>query len=551
MTKRTNLLLGFSSFGIWAVFYQPEIIEAALALSFFVIVPIVLSTAVVSLPNWTGRYSVVFGWCGTLSMNMEARFLPLLLAGIWFFFTLILGWSGLRRLLARGIAPLEETAIDIGYLYLPVGGSWFVLAQGGAASLLPYSSVIVDLTAVHFHYAAFLLPVFTGLLGRWHYYNEGSNSMGGYQILTVGVLIGPLLTAAAVDQGPPLEAVLVGIYVFFLYWLAGWTIKAGLSMPPLAKGSLLLSSAVLIITMTLSILYSAGRAAGISFIGISGMIPWHGAWNAFIFSIFALIGWYAAFPAPRAVYNQFPISRLRGRRNIAERFTAKHLPEPGEGLLTVWQNYKREDFSPETLDRLVAAFYTQTARFGMEADITWDVPFLSPVSSFFTNKMKQINIPSSGPAAMSGTIYRLPEERDGRPEPHVWIRQNRSTEEPIFTAVYSRHTKKGVTYFNIALPLPAGVMTGILRPVHGRKGTLILTSRKSLDKRGDEGIYITIGGWTWKTPLQEVFHVWEAGGGLEASHSLMVGPLRFLTIKYRLPLIGEPKHAGVERFSGE
>ncbi|MGY4691279.1 YndJ family protein [Salibacterium sp. K-3] len=542
MNRWSKLLPGVFSFLFWTAIVQPGLIQAALAAAFFVIVPAVLTVSTVALPGWTGLYWFAAAWSGALSMMLETGISAMLLSVVWFLFTGFTAWNGMRRLMARGVAPLEETAVDAGFMYIAVGGAWFVLSRAGAAPLLPYSDVIVNLTAVHFHYAAFLLPVLTGLLGRHHFHKGSPGRRSSYRLLTAGILTGPILTAAAVDQGPPLEAVLVAVYVVFLYWFAVWSIKAALSMPYSVKGVIIVSSVVLIWTMTLSILYSTGRAADFFVIGIGGMIPWHGAWNAFAFSILALIGWSLLSPSPRAVYHSFPVSRMRGKAYIAEKIVQNLPLNEAGGLISSWDVYKRERFDPETLSPLVSCFHTNTGQFHMEAYINWRFSLLYNVSSFFTNKMRQINIPASGKREMKGRVYKTDEQQDGRPAPHVWLRNLADTGSPVFTAVYSYHTKEDVTYFNIALPLPAGVMTGILRPEHGEDGALVLTSCKRPDLRGDEGIYITIGRWTWKTPLKEVFYMRQITDKmLEADHSMSIGRFRFLRIRYYLPLIERPE----------
>ncbi|MFD2705987.1 YndJ family protein [Salibacterium lacus] len=554
MNKWNTLLPGAFSLLFWSIIVQPDLIEAALAAAFFLVVPAVLYVSTVSLPGRTRLCWFGAAWSGALSMMMETGITAMVFAVVWFLFTGYIAWKGLSRLMTRGTAPLEETVVDAGFVYVAIGGAWLVLSRAGTAPLLPYTEVIVDLTAVHFHYAAFLLPVLTGLLGRRRYYREVSGRPLLYRILAAGITAGPILTAVAVDQGPPLEAVLVGMYVVFLYWFAGWSIKEAFSMPLFSKITITISSVILIGTMTLSILYSTGRAAGYQVIGIAGMIPWHGAWNAFAFSILALIGWALVSPGPRAGYHSFPVSRLRGKENIAERIEQNQRLHATDGLIASWDAYKRKDFDPEMLSPLVSAFHTHTDRFRMKADIQWRFSLLYRASSYFSKKMKQINVPPTGKGDMEGKMYSVGEQQDGRPDPRVWLRSHAGTGSPVFTAVYSHHTKEDVTYLNVGLPLPVGVMTGILRPDNGKDGALVLTSRKRSDVCGDEGIYVTAGRWTWKTPLRETFNMKQTKEDiLEAEHTMAIGRFRFLRITYCLPLMKSQgsRHDGAGRFAGE
>ena len=71
---------------------------------------------------------------------------------------------GALRLWERGGRSLEEASIDSGLLYLPFGG--WLLAYTLNLQVMDFSPLIVLLTAVHFHYSAFLIPIFNGMLGR-------------------------------------------------------------------------------------------------------------------------------------------------------------------------------------------------------------------------------------------------------------------------------------------------------------------------------------------------------------------------------------------------
>ncbi|MGH7149598.1 MAG: YndJ family transporter, partial [Planctomycetota bacterium] len=55
-----------------------------------------------------------------------------LLAVPWLLLCLLLALAGLFRLFLGGFARLEEVAIDVGLLFLPVGGGWLLLSRLGA-----------------------------------------------------------------------------------------------------------------------------------------------------------------------------------------------------------------------------------------------------------------------------------------------------------------------------------------------------------------------------------------------------------------------------------
>ena len=119
----------------------------------------------------------------------------------WLLVTGLVALLGLQRLLKRGLAPIEELAIDAGLLYLPVGGGWLVLSSAGIAPM-DFSPEIVLLTAVHFHFAGFSAAVIAGMAGRA--LKEGAAASESMQPFT---LTAYRFAAAVVIMGPPLVAV--------------------------------------------------------------------------------------------------------------------------------------------------------------------------------------------------------------------------------------------------------------------------------------------------------------------------------------------------------
>lgn len=78
-----------------------------------------------------------------------------LFASGWFLYTIILALYGFTRLLKRGTVPLHELMIDGAWMYLALGGLWFWLYTADI-QVMTFSPIIVLLTAIHFHYSAFL-----------------------------------------------------------------------------------------------------------------------------------------------------------------------------------------------------------------------------------------------------------------------------------------------------------------------------------------------------------------------------------------------------------
>ncbi|UOQ44432.1 YndJ family protein [Halobacillus salinarum] len=447
---------------------------------------------------------------------------------------------GIMRLLGRGFSPIEETTIDIGFIYIAVGGGWLVLSSGGFADFLPYQEPIIQLTAIHFHYAAFVLPLVTGFFGRYLYASR--KSLGrAYTVLACGIMAGPFLVAIGLDQGPPLEVVTVGVYVILLAWLCSWWLIIARDLTQWSKVGLRLASVLLLMTMGFSFAYSLGLLMETYWLGIGGMLKWHGAVNSFCFSLLAVLAWRGVHPGKRYDYGDFPVSRIRGKGYVGDKAVYEYdwvnNFENVDGLISNWEDYNSHAFSSSKVSESVKHFYLSPENFQMKADIQWEKGFgsLSHLIYRITKRLGQINLPPNKVIDMEGEIVAIKDDEDGRKHVRAWIRRNAQTKEPIFTALYSSHEKDGERYMNIGLPFPRGTMTGVLRFLNQDNGGLILTSIRRKDAKGDEGVYFSLGDWTIRTPLREYFYVYENEKGLlSAYHYMSIGKLPLLKISYQL-----------------
>src|SRR5262249_49293411 len=83
----------------------------------------------------------------------------------WLMTAALISVSRLVRVWRRGLGPSEELSIDAGFIYLVVGGVWALFSRLGVRPL-DFDPVIVFLTAIHFHFAGFVLPLMVGLAAR-------------------------------------------------------------------------------------------------------------------------------------------------------------------------------------------------------------------------------------------------------------------------------------------------------------------------------------------------------------------------------------------------
>ena len=139
---------------------------------------------------------------------------------------------------------------------------------------------IIDLTAVHFHFAGFVLPAVALIV---HAFAPRRLS----ETVAWGAVCATPLTAVGILVSPAIELVgasavaLTGMTLAILQWRIGWR----------AKPWLLVSSASLLVSMPLALVYAVGEFTSTAWLTIPAMLRTHGALNAFGFALPAVIGW--------------------------------------------------------------------------------------------------------------------------------------------------------------------------------------------------------------------------------------------------------------------
>lgn len=461
--------------------------------------------------------------CGMLAFLWDS----LAFAVIWFLFTGLVALLGLRRLLERGWKPVGETCIDFGLMYLFISGCW-LLAYVGEWNVLGFSGLIVLLTANHFQYSAYFLPIIVGLLNRrmleWP--------------TTLIVMLSPVTVAVGITYSTTVELVAV-----FIYYLAlvrfGYKIWKTSFEKKLAKWLLRVSVSLLMMTITFSLLYAIGTFRGVVILSIPEMIWIHGLVNAVGVIMLGLIGLRIESLKPSGEFYGKPMSKVKGAWTIGGEFLKKRNLIDGRqysGVVDDMMEFSSVEFQPALLAPTIRDFYEHTLDYELQAKIIWKKWFV-PFAYFYqliSRMVQQIHLGMSREwQRMTGEIVGLSSDSDDRKDVRAWVRRN-ILGETIFVALYSLHTHRGETYMNIALPLPLVNMTGILKPMnHG--DTLMLTSRLRKNGEGDEGIYIRTSFATIRLPLAETFTLKELEKGkLEANHEMWICGLKFLQIEYEI-----------------
>lgn len=270
---------------------ETALIERLLLVAPLVTVPLGLAVAI------RGHWALVIcqpiaAGAAILSFLCDRGPVAAVLAGGWFAFTGLVALFGLSRRWARGVRPLHEFCVDAGLIYLPVGGAWLVASRMGLQPM-GFGDTIVLLTAVHFHFAGFAVPILAGKAGQALRTRNGL-APNLYVIAAAGVIAGPPLVALGISTSATIEvvsAILLGGAIFLLAFVTA------LSVAPRCRSRvsavlLVCSSISLVATMALAGEYTIGHFVGSMLIDIPLMARTHGVINVFGATLCGLTGWY-------------------------------------------------------------------------------------------------------------------------------------------------------------------------------------------------------------------------------------------------------------------
>jgi YndJ-like protein len=220
-----------------------------------------------------------------------------LLAIPWLGFSLLLAYLAIDRIVQNPRPAIDEWGQLAAMLFLPVGAFWALLACGGLQPL-GFRDVIVLLTAVHFHYAGFALPLMAGALVR-HRRDEQSKEV------LLAVLAGVPLTAigiTATQIGGPreIELLAAGLLAAAGIALGFYHVRLGLAMRRFTGLLMAVSGFSLVTALGWSALYAAGQYGLIPRIEIPFMVHWHGAINAVGAALCGLFAWHLVITGKHA-----------------------------------------------------------------------------------------------------------------------------------------------------------------------------------------------------------------------------------------------------------
>jgi YndJ-like protein len=231
-----------------------------------------------------------------LSFWPHTGFAAGLLAGGWLFICLLLAAEGLLFVFRRGYRSFQDICISVGLCYLAVGGVWLVLSRSGATPM-HFAEPIILLTAVHFHFTGFALPVIAAATGhslatRAPY--TGFASLFPY--VAAGIVGGPAILAGGFVFGYPLWKLVAAMFLAAICVVLAVLIL--LAVPRVkaraAQVLLCISAASLTFGMVLAGAFVIGDFTQRYWLLIPRMARLHGTANALGFALCGLIGWVLA-----------------------------------------------------------------------------------------------------------------------------------------------------------------------------------------------------------------------------------------------------------------
>ncbi|MDQ6617935.1 MAG: YndJ family protein [Actinomycetota bacterium] len=273
-----------------------SVIDVLLALALLVVTPAALPMLDGSGRVWWGR-----GWlaavvmpaaaCGAVSVALSPGTVGGVLALPWFGVCSFVAVHGPRRWLRERSLSLVHLTRFTSALFLMVGGAWLV-ASGFAWRPLGFRSDIVELTAVHFHYAGMASSLLASVTLSAVEHNRGP-LLKAARVAAVAIGFSPPLIAAGFIFSPVLQVAGGVSLATGLIILAVITIRSVLPALPAGpwRPLLTVSAVAVAAPMVLAVDWVVGQHSAIPALTIPQMAATHGAINAVGFVLCGVLGW--------------------------------------------------------------------------------------------------------------------------------------------------------------------------------------------------------------------------------------------------------------------
>ena len=295
----------FAGLFLWVLFVVAKLITTPidtlqyvmmlLLFAYLVLVPLTLN--LVPQKNAFYRYGTRLqpfaAVCAGISFFFEQGLTAVLLAVPWLITTIFIALYGFTRVVQEWKkSRIFDVLIQLGLMYISIGGVWLVLHRSGI-QILNFSDVIVLLTSIHFHYAAFITPISMAFIGRM-LVRTAPVLKPWFKLIAFLVLIGPPFIAAGITFGDSLPVLEFASVVEFVTPLVVFSILCLVYLIPTldyaVKMLLSISFVSLLFSMSSAMIYGFAHINETVILGIPLMVFFHGFVNTFGFSLFGLLG---------------------------------------------------------------------------------------------------------------------------------------------------------------------------------------------------------------------------------------------------------------------
>lgn len=272
---------------LWALATTPARTPLVTAFAPFVIIPLGLFVASRAhtgprsdLLAKLGAIAPIIAISAALSFTTDVGAVAAIIAIPWFAFTIALAAIGVARILSRRTLFDPGISVDVALLFVAVGGAWLVISRAGLQPL-GFSDRIVELTAMHFHFAGFALPAIAGAV---------ASRLKRGPLLPAAVIVAVPITALGITLAGTAEWLSATFMATTGFVVAGSVLGLAQSVDGKPMVLLRIAGASLAAGMTLAIGWAWSAHFDWEYLDLDGMVATHGVLNGFGFSLLGLIG---------------------------------------------------------------------------------------------------------------------------------------------------------------------------------------------------------------------------------------------------------------------
>lgn len=296
ITAKQAKLLGTIGFICWLFFAVTKLPVSPFQINYVQILILAVPTFLLPFAGFLlhfSKKSLILGLLTSISLllafAMEKSTVAAILSLPWLLWTIWMALTKFQKWLKN--KPVQITSLNLlaASLFLPVGAAW-AFADRLNFRPMDFDATITLLTAAHFHYAGFILPLLTGLILE-KFQNTWAKMAG------IGIIIGVPLVAIGITTSHYLlpkfiETACVTILASSAFIIAFLHLILVFKMKKNTRWLFALSGFALMSGMLLAMGYGWRYYFPISFLSIPWMYAVHGTLNALGFALPGILGWF-------------------------------------------------------------------------------------------------------------------------------------------------------------------------------------------------------------------------------------------------------------------